>query len=346
MKKFESVRQDCSLVLKNRAELLAPLKGQMLVVTGGTGFVGTWLAELVTCLNDEYKFRTQLVLIARGTDHFRDTRPHLAKRADIRLVKNDVRSLLDLPKESDWIVHAAANPDNRTHATSPIETMLTISEGTSALLRAADRCDNLKMFLNVSSGLIYGSLPVEMGAVAESFSGAPLVGSTSSAYAEAKRYAETFVSATRTQTQIPCVNVRPFAFIGPYQSLETPWALNNFLHDALGGSAIRVFGDGRAVRSYLYGSDMAFWLLRMLTASKSGECFNLGSPETVTLEKLAFIVADFIKPSPEVVLRSQSAHASANSFVPDVSLASKKLQLSVTVPLKVALEKTLQWNRA
>lgn len=345
MKNFDSLRKDCQETLKNQIAMLAPLKGSKLLVTGGTGFVGSWIAEMIACLNDDHSFGTQLVLVSRGTEHFKDTRPHLAKRKDIQLLKSDIRNLNEVPKETEWIVHAASNPDNRFHASNPVETMTVIAEGTSTLLRAADRCENLKMFLNVSSGLIYGTLPVDMKNVAESYVGAPPAASTTSAYASAKRYAETFVTAARTQAHIPCAIVRPFAFVGPYQALDTPWALNNFLHDAMGGKAIRVYGDGQTTRSYLYGSDAAFWFLRALTGAQSGECYNLGSSEAITLEQLAHKVAKLFDPRPEIILKTQTTSAPSNSFIPDVTLAEKKLQLKVTVPLEKALEKTVKWNQ-
>ncbi len=64
--------------------------------------------------------------------------------------------------------------------------------------------------------------------------------------------------------KLPVVTARPFAFIGPYQGLDKPWAVNNFLRDALLGVPIRILGDADTVRSYMYPSDMAFWLLAIL----------------------------------------------------------------------------------
>ncbi|MEZ4814787.1 MAG: NAD-dependent epimerase/dehydratase family protein [Bdellovibrionota bacterium] len=343
--KVTSVRKDCLEILEDHHEELSPLKGKTLVITGGTGFLGTWISEVIATLNDEYSYGTQLTLIARGTDHFKNAKKHLAERKDVHLIKSDVRNLTELPKETDWLVHAASNPDNRFHATNPIETMSAIADGTSAVLRAADRCENIKMFLNVSSGLIYGSLPLEVKAVAETYNGAPVSGSTASAYAAAKRYAETFVAAARTQAQIPCMSVRPFAFLGPYQSLETPWALNNFLHDALAGNPVRVFGDGQSVRSYLYGSDAAFWILKILTHGQSGDCYNVGSAEGVSLEQLARKIASCFDPAPEIRLKTSNTVQQVSSFVPDLSLAIKKHALEVKVSLDSALKKTIQWHQ-
>lgn len=343
---LELIREDLERSLGNMVPQLAPLRGETLVVTGGTGFMGTWIAELVSHLNDRHAFETQLVLIARSTDRFKADRPHLANRQDIRLVKGDVRHTIEVPKETGWLLHAAANPDNRFHSTNPVETMSVIADGTSAVLRAVDRCGHFKMFLNVSSGLVYGAQPEHLERIPEDHAGAPPCGAASSAYAEAKRYGETLCGSARSQARIPVVTVRPFAFLGPYQSLETPWALNNFLRDALGGNAIRVLGDGQTVRSYMYGSDMAVWLLRILTGATSGQVYNLGSPEGVTLEKLAEAVSCQCTSRVDVRLGTGmgEAYRTRSRFVPEVSQA-RKLGLSLTTDLTQAVERTIRWNR-
>ncbi len=339
------IREDCLSGLEGRSEQLSPLRGDTVVITGGTGFTGTWLAEMIAALNDQYSFGTKLILISRSTDHFKSTRPHLANRADITLVKSDVRYMVELPKETNWVIHAAANPDNRFHSTNPIEAMAIISDGTFAVLKAVDRCGDFKMFLNLSSGLIYGSQPLEVERISEHYAGAPSCGSVSSVYAEAKRFAETLCAAARSQARIPLVTARPFAFIGPYQSMDTPWAINNFIRDALNGSAIRVHGDGQTVRSYMYPSDMAYWYLRILTGGSSGLTYNVGNPEGITLQNLALMIAGHFTPSPEIRLHT-AAGAAKTRFVPEVAMAVNELGLAQKVSMPQAIERTIRWNKA
>ncbi len=342
---IDLVREDCATVLQSQGQQLSPLRGDTLVVTGGTGFMGSWIAEMVACLNDLHGFNTRLLLIARSTDHFRATRPHLASRRDITLVKSDVRHTVEFPKETNWLIHAAANPDSSFHATNPVETLSVIGEGTSSVLRATDRCASLKMLLNVSSSLVYGGQPLDLERMPESFGGAPSCGSASSAYAEAKRFAETFCAAARSQARIPTLTARPFAFIGPYQSMDRPWAINSFIREAIQGEAIRVSGDGRTVRSYMYPADMAFWLLRVLSGGTAGQIFNLGSPEGIQLGELATMISEHFQPRPEIHLSTAPGHTQPSRMVPDVSAAQKALGLTLRIPLKTALERTIHWNR-
>lgn len=337
-------RSDCLRVLTGREKALAPLSQSELVVVGGTGFVGTWIAEMVAALNDEYQFGIKLSLISRSTDQFASRLPHLANRADVQLIKSDVRQLGQFPMEADWVIHAAANPDVRTHASNPLDTASVIVDGTMSVMRTAERLGRLKRLLYLSSGLVSGAQPASESGLSETAQGAPAP-DASFMYPNAKRFAETVCSAARMQSRIPVLVARPFSFIGPYQSLDTPWAQTTFLADALRGKSIRVLGDGQVVRSYLYGSDAAYWFLRILTSGQNGDLVNVGSPVGVTLQALANAVAKSFEPSPEIMLNTapRSLGRSAQ-LLPDTTHAQNEYGLSVFTPLEDAINLTVQWH--
>ena len=342
---IEKTRHDCLRILDGRDSALDPLRQSELVVIGGTGFVGTWIAELVAALNDGYKFGINLSLISRSTDQFANRLPHLANRPDINLIKSDVRQLGQFPNNADWVIHAAANPDVRSHASNPLDTASVIVDGTMSVMRTAERLGRLKKLLYLSSGLVCGAQRATTNGVAENAQGAPAP-DASFIYANAKRFAETLCSAARAQSRIPVLVARPFSFIGPYQSLGTPWAQTTFMSDALRGHRIRVLGDGQVVRSYLYGSDAAYWFLRILTAGESGDVVNVGSPAGVTLQYLAQEVAKNFEPSPDIMFNTapRSAGRSAQ-LLPDTTYASNEYGLGVFTSLEAAIQLTAQWHR-
>ena len=341
----ERTRHDCLRILDGRDKALDPLRQSELVVIGGTGFVGTWIAEMVAALNDGYQFGIKLSLISRSTDQFANRLPHLANRPDVSLIKSDVRQLGQFPANADWVIHAAANPDVRTHASNPLDTASVIVDGTMSVMRTAERLSRLQKLLYLSSGLVCGAQPVTVNGVAENAQGAPAP-DASFIYPNAKRFAETLCSAARAQSRIPVLVARPFSFVGPYQSLDTPWAQTTFLSDALRSHPIRVLGDGQVVRSYLYGSDAAYWFLRILTAGQSGDVVNVGSPVGVTLQDLAIEVAKNFEPSPEILFNTapRSAGRSAQ-LLPDTTHAQNEYGLSVFTPLAEAIKLTAQWHR-
>lgn len=341
------VIQDYENVLHDKIFQLEALKHSTLVITGGTGFMATWLAGLIGYLNDSYAFHTKIYLLARNQQALKLPPLPFSRQKHVQWIEADVRNTFELPKDTNWLIHAAGTPDNRFHATHPLETMSIIAHGTYSVLRAAERCSDFRMLLNISSGSVYGPQSLSDHSISENYTGQLKCDTVSSAYAEAKRYAETLCNSSRSQARIPLIIARPFAFIGPYQSLDTPWAINNFMKDALAGNAIRILGDGKTVRSYLYASDMAFWMLKILIAGKSGETYNVGSSESTNLEQLAYLIANQFDPTPKILLRTAMSSTAQNSrFVPNVSLAEKNLGLGISVELQTAITRTIFWNKS
>jgi len=340
----ERIRHDCLRILDGRDKELDMLRQSSLVVVGGTGFVGAWIAEMVAALNDAYQFEIKLSLIARGTEQFASRYPHLGNRKDIQLIRSDVRQLSEFPMDADWVIHAAANPDVRAHASNPLETASVIVDGTMSMIRTAERLGRLNKLLYLSSGLVCGSQAASEKGLSEHACGAPLP-DASFIYSNAKRFAETLCSAARAQSRIPVLVARPFSFIGPFQSLETPWAQTTFLSDALHGHAIRVLGDGQVVRSYLYGSDAAYWLLKILTSGQGGDVVNVGSPIGTSLQDLAQLVAQNFNPSPDIMFNTAPRSLGRSSqLLPDTTHAQNEYGLSVFTPLNEAIKLTAEWH--
>ncbi|MBF0549576.1 MAG: NAD-dependent epimerase/dehydratase family protein, partial [Deltaproteobacteria bacterium] len=153
------IREDLRASQAGDISFLDELRGGRILITGGSGFVGSWLAELLTFLNDEFNFGIQLNLLSRQAYKLKERLPHLASRPDVTLIDKDVRSVINIPEEIQWIIHAAGTPDNRVHASDPLKTMQVIAQGANAVLEAATRSSAIVKILHISSGLIYGSQP-------------------------------------------------------------------------------------------------------------------------------------------------------------------------------------------
>jgi len=271
---------------------------------------------------------------------------HLVHDTSIEFIRCDMRSLLEIPREVNYVIHAAATPDGRFHASSPIETMTTIAEGTSSILRAANRVSNLIKFVNVSSSSVYAA-DQHIERITETAPGRAFKPKSTSAYSEAKRYAEVLCAAARSEARIPIVTVRPFTFCGAYQQLDLPWFLNNFINDALHQRPIRILGDGKSVRTLLYGADLAYWLLIIMLRGKSGQVFNIGSDQAEDLNELAMRVAANFSPSPSILTNTSLAGAGENTrLVPDISAVKSTFGLEVYTDIAHAISRTIDWYQA
>lgn len=339
-------RSDCERVLPLVLGRLDSLDGATILITGGTGYFGSWICEAIAYLNEVHHRSIKLYLVARDRGPLETRLAHISSKPYMNFIRCDVRSLGEIPKDVNYVVHAASNPDFRFHSSNPLEAMTTISEGTQALLKAADRVSDLRMLLNVSSSSVY-SQHLEMdGRIAESFAGLPLSGVGKHPFGEAKRYAEALCAAARSAARIPIVTIRPFTFLGAYQDIDAPWAINNFMRDALAKRPIRILGDGQTVRSFMYGADLAAWILVMLLHAKSGQIYNVGSDAGYTLLEVADKVAASIDPTLDVVTNASLTGSVPNSsLVPDTTAAKRDFSLEQYTSLDLAIERTILWHR-
>lgn len=338
-----ALRQDCHEALAPLSGLAARLVGHRIAVVGGTGFVGTWLAETVATLNDDLGCRVRLDLLGRGATAWTAVHPHLV-RDDVIAQAVDARSPFELARDTTLVLFAAGHADPRMHASDPNQVFLTSVHGVGHALAAAARLELLQRFVNVSSGLVLGGAPTDR-ALSEGDIGPLDFTRFHNTYAEARRAAESLVTAFAGQYRIPTSTARAFTFIGPYQPLDAPWALNNFMRDALSGNDIRIHSNGSTRRSYLYGSDAAAWLLKMLLDGADGDVYNLGGADPISHSEVAAQVAGFATPAPRLIHMSQpAAGGRAHDFFPDLRHSQERLGVRVTVPVRAAIEKSLQWH--
>ena len=322
----------------NEVSKLNNLKNSEILVTGGTGFFGKWILEFVIYLNDSYKFNIKLYLLARRITP--EIKQILFIRKDIIFIQKDICSLVELPENINYIIHAASSPDNIEHINNPIETMNIISSGTKQLLDSIQNLENIKKVINLSSGQVYGK--VLGGIINENNYGYLDCASIKSIYPESKRFSETLCKAYETLYRLPIVQVRPFSFIGPFMSLEKPWAINNFIRDAIKFKRIKIIGNGKPIRSYMYPTDMVEWLFNILVTSKNNSIYNLGSDEGISLENLALKIKNII--GNDIVIDILSMNKNEDIFLPDITNLRKELELTLKVNINDALEKTIKWN--
>lgn len=343
---FTDIRQDCLLACQSLPALRSKLTLKHIAVTGGTGFLGSWIAETVAALNDEYHLGITLDLYARGVKEWALKYPHLSQRRDIHLHMQDVRSQFEFARNTHFVVHAAGIPNSRVHASDPLRVQQTTLQGLDNALQAASQLDNLERFLNVSSSLVSGK-PNRPGALRETDYFALPCGQLHTVYLEAKRAAENLASIYRSQFRMPVSTIRPFTFAGPYQELDRPWAINSFLRDVLTGNDIRIHGDGGARRSYLYGSDAACWTLAALAHGTDGATYNVGSPQAISHLELANAIAERVSPKPRVALNTAPAkQAALDELYPDLGFTQRSLGVLQTCALDSTIEKSWLWYSA
>lgn len=310
------------------------LRGMRLFLTGGTGFFGRWLLDSLTAANDRLGLEATAVVLTRDPTTFARTAPHLADRVDLGFHQGDVRTF-DFPDGPfTHVLHAAADA-GRTG--EPLDVLDTVVGGTRrALDFAAAR--GTKRFLLTSSGAVYGRQPPDLLHVPETFPGGPDPTDPRAVYGEGKRVAEAASCIIGRQHGFAAIIARCWAFIGPHLPLDGPFAIGNFLRDAVAGRPVRVAHNGTAVRSYMHAADLTVWLWTLLANGPPRLPVNVGSVEPVSVGELARRVAALAGVGVEVA-ETPPPGEPAERYVPDVARAAG-LGLRMRIGLDDALART------
>ena len=164
-------------------------------------------------------------------------------------------------------------------------------------------------------------------------------------FADGKRIAETLCTIYRSSFGIPVTTLRPFTFTGPYQSLDNPWAINNFLRDAIRGNDIKIHGNGMAKRSYIYGSDAAFWTLAAATHGVEGDVYNMGGANPITHIDLAELILRKSNNGCNVLTNTLATghYAQSDDLYPDLSHTFDVLDVADTRSVEQSIERALMW---
>jgi dTDP-glucose 4,6-dehydratase len=334
-----ALTNDLDHVLEHTGPLWEELRGNRIFLTGGTGFFGCWLLESFTWANKRLKLGSQATVLTRDPARFRARAAHLVDDPSVKLLVGDVRSFVFPDGEFTHVIHAATDSAVVPSATEVVDTIIRGTERSLAFAQQA-QCRN---FLFTSSGAVYGKQPSDLLRVGEDYIGAPDPLNPSSAYGEAKRLAELQCALAASSAGLEAKIARCFAFVGPYMNLDVHFAIGNFLRDQMRGGPIVVKGDGSAVRSYLYASDLAVWLWTILFRGISARAYNVGSENGVSIADLARTVASIAAPPVEVRIEGKPSGAPPARYVPSAQRAQHELGLIERIPLEQAIEKTRTW---
>ncbi len=317
---------------------LSEFNGARIFLTGGTGFFGRWLTESWAFAHTRSQHRGELHILSRDPEAWKRGFPHLARYEGIYIHQGDQTNFTPLGGSFDAVIHGAV--EHRT----PAETFLKNLKGMSRVLDFSLDA-RVSRFLLISSGAVYGVQPPALDRLPENFVGARDPLEASSAYGLMKSASEFLASEATRRGGPACVISRAFSFVGPGLPLDGNYAVGNFIRDAMGNGPLMIQGDGTPFRSYLYAGDLAVWLWALLARGVAGRAYNVGSPDPISILKLAERVRDVLCPGRAISVSGRPDHLEPPSrYVPDTSLAERELGLRVSIQLDEAIRRTAEWT--
>jgi len=321
----------------------SPLQGARIFITGGTGFFGKWLLEVLGMANRTLDLQAEAVVLSRDPGAFLLDMPHLRNQPWLRFHLGDITTFKAPQGPFSHLIHGAASSDAREYTTDPVAMHRTMVEGTRRVMHHVANQGSIRLLI-LSSGAVYGPQPTDLIRIPEDF---PLPAHTKAQtpaeiYAQSKRMTERIAAQHCDQLGYSCSIARCFAFAGPHLPLDRHFAFGNFIRDAMQGCNIRVNGDGTPMRSFLYTSELAAWLWA-LTIRGSSTTYNVGSSEALSILDLAQAIGK------EASIPVQVAHdpmpgQTPSRYVPNIAKISAEMGLTPKVTIDDTIRRSLSWH--
>lgn len=309
-----------------------------ILITGGAGFLGSHLCDRF--LQEGHTVLVMDNLITGSTDNI----AHLMGNERFTFVKHNVSNYIYVDGPLDAVLHFASPASPNDYLEHPIHTLKVGSLGTLntiGLAKAKKAC-----YLLASTSEVYGD--PQVNPQPETYWGHVNPIGPRGVYDEAKRFAEAMTMAYHRYHGLETRIVRIFNTYGPRMRLHDGRVVPNFIHQALTGQPLTVYGDGQQTRSFQYCSDLVEGVYRLLFSDET-DPVNIGNPHEMTILDFAKAVKEATGSDSEITfVQPQDCRVQDDPQVrrPDISKARRLLGWEPRVDLQQGLEKTIAFFRS
>jgi UDP-glucuronate decarboxylase len=301
-----------------------------ILVTGGAGFLGSYLCEKLLEQNHEVLCVDNLVTGSKKNIE------ELLKNSNFEFLRHDVT--FPLYVEVDGIFNFACPASPIKYQIDPVQTMKTSVLGAVNMLGLAKR--NKARILQASTSEIYGDPKVSPQS--EEYWGNVNSIGVRACYDEGKRAAETLFMDYLRQYSVDTRIVRIFNTYGPRMSETDGRVVSNFISQALKNEHITIYGDGNQTRSFCYVDDLIEGILKLFFSDNLNQPINLGNPDQISMNQLANEVILATNSGSEIVYKPLPQDDPVDRL-PDITKAKELLSWYPRIDRAAGLKKTIDY---
>ena len=302
-----------------------------IVITGGSGFVGSYLCEKL--INDGHKIIVIDNLLTGSTENINN----LLDNENFSFIEHDVQDHIEIEDKVDYVLHFASAASPKAYTEHPVNTLKAGSVGTINTLGLAKK--HSAEYLLASTSEVYGD-PL-ISPQNEEYWGNVNPNGERSMYDEAKRFAEAAVATYSRSYGLKTKIVRIFNTYGPRMQLNDGRVVTNFIVQALRNENITIYGDGTQTRSFSYVEDTVAGIISLMNSTEY-DVFNIGNPNEMTVGQLAEKIIKLTDSTSEIKYL-ELPNDDPKQRKPDITKAKTKLNWEPKVNLDEGLAKTITW---
>jgi len=344
------IKQDVEEINERLKKEGVTFEGKTILVTGGAGFLGSWVCDVLVkqnayciCLDNLTSGQPKNIIHLMNEDNFRFINHDISYPIYFGMSYHPLGICIGDIKKIDIVMHMASRASPFEFKDNPISILRSNTLGTLNSLGIAKFHNSI--FFYTSTSEVYGNPPKEAIPSPESYFGHVNPVGPRSCYDESKRAGEAFIKAYELQHQMRTKIVRIFNTSGPRirYGAEFGRVVPNFINQAVNDEDITIFGDGSQTRSFIYVVDEIEGILKMVYTDKAnGEVINLGNNKEYTILELANIVKELSGSNSKIVYKPLPIDDPVRRC-PDITKAKEILNWEPTTTLEEGLKKTIAW---
>ena len=328
------MKKEIEEIITNLGNVNKSIEGKRILVTGGAGFLGSWICNVLV------EQQARVICMDNLVSGLKFNISHLLKEQNFKFVQHDITKPFYSDENIDAVMHLASRASPFEFKKYPISILKANTLGIWVALGIAKE-HNAK-FLYTSTSEIYGD--AKEIPTTESYRGNVNPVGARSCYDEAKRAGESFSIAYMLEENLDVRIARIFNTYGSGMRAEGVYGrvVPRFIEQALSNKPITIFGDGTQTRSFCYVTDQVEGLLKLAFSEKAkGEVINIGNDEEITILELAKLVKDLTNSSSEIVFEELPEDDPARRK-PNITKAKKVLGWHPKVGLEEGLRRMVR----
>ena len=303
-----------------------------ILITGGTGFIGSNLAKYLLEQN-----HIIYVLDNNFTGNLNNIKDCL-NHENFSYIYHDITNPIPyINSDIDQIYHLACPASPPKYQADPVYTSSVCYIGTLNILKFA-KMKNARILLT-STSEIYGE--PQISPQVETYRGNVNTIGIRSCYDEGKRIAETLMMDFSRKYNVNIRIARIFNTYGPYMDKTDGRVISNFINQALKNIDITIYGDGSQTRSFCYITDQINGLVKLMNSNYC-EPINIGNPNELTIKEVASKIIELTKSKSKLIYLPLPKDDPTNRK-PDISRAKNILKWKPNINLNNGLMKTIEY---
>lgn len=344
---MKRITEDIKEIIERVGLPLYDFEGREVLISGGSGFLGSWYVAIFQELNKKY-FKKPVKVYVIDSGIATDKANHIVTVSDPHILyRSDDIATVALEGSVDYIIHAAGIASPIYYRKYPIETIDGMVLGLSNLMKFAVK-NPVKGFFVFSSSEIYGNPHQEAVPTPETYYGNVSPIGPRSCYDESKRMEEAMSAAYYRIHNIPVKWVRPFNVYGPGMRLADDRVVPKFTFQMLQDKPVTVHIPGLQTRTFCYITDAMVGFLKAMLVGRNGEAYNIGhDQEEITMYDLAKKMLELFPSKSRietVEMPTEYPRDQAQRRCPDLAKAREQLDYHPVVSLEEGLRRTWEWG--